>query len=118
MAGACINGLRAGAVPLNAGARRRAPAACTYCNPAVTHFHRTRCHLCHVLEPAVSHGWALSGCGFPPPNLTVPPQPRIRCAAQMQAEFASSLGDDEEGLLSCIERFITKQVRCASLGER
>ncbi len=36
----------------------------------------------------------------------------------MQAEFASSLGDDEEGLLSCIERFITKQVRCASLGER
>jgi len=32
------------------------------------------------------------------------------CALQMQAEFASSLGDDEEGLLSCIERFITKQV--------
>ncbi|KAF5825692.1 hypothetical protein DUNSADRAFT_7534, partial [Dunaliella salina] len=31
------------------------------------------------------------------------------CALQMQAEFASSLGDDEEGLLSCIERFITKQ---------
>jgi len=30
--------------------------------------------------------------------------------AQMQAEFASSLGDDEEGLLTSIERFITKQV--------
>jgi hypothetical protein len=32
------------------------------------------------------------------------------CALQVQAEHASTLTDDEEGLMSCIEKYITKQV--------
>uniref|UniRef100_A0A7S0WQ45 Kinesin motor domain-containing protein n=1 Tax=Chlamydomonas leiostraca TaxID=1034604 RepID=A0A7S0WQ45_9CHLO len=32
------------------------------------------------------------------------------CALQIQAEHASTLTDDEEGLMGCIEKYITKQV--------
>lgn len=39
------------------------------------------------------------------------------CALQIQAEHASTMLDDEEGLMSCIERYITKQV-CTAKGSR
>lgn len=32
------------------------------------------------------------------------------CALQMQAEHASSLHGDDEAIMQCIERFVTKQV--------
>ncbi len=32
------------------------------------------------------------------------------CALQMQAEFASTLADDEDAILASIEKYITKQV--------
>jgi hypothetical protein len=37
------------------------------------------------------------------------------CALQVQAEHASTLLDNEDGLLQCIEKYITKQV-CATSG--
>ncbi len=40
------------------------------------------------------------------------------CALQVQAEYASSLADNEEALLQCIERYITKQVRAFLLCSR
>ncbi len=32
------------------------------------------------------------------------------CALQIQAEHASTLMDDEEGIMACMEKYITKQV--------
>ena len=33
------------------------------------------------------------------------------CALQIQAEHASTLMDDKEGFLQCIEKYVTKQVK-------
>ncbi len=36
------------------------------------------------------------------------------CALQIQAEHASTLNDNEEQVMNCIEKYITKQVRLRS----
>lgn len=36
------------------------------------------------------------------------------CALQIQAEHASTLNDNEEQIMNCIEKYITKQVRWRS----
>ncbi len=36
------------------------------------------------------------------------------CALQIQAEHASTLNDNEEQVMACIEKYITKQARAAA----